>query len=244
MPPVLSPNGARERSRRPAPTAMSTKAKRPIWLVRVGRAHVRLWISVALRLAAMLVLPASPTTITRMLIGWDIGVMLYLVLVAAMMTGSSVTAIRRNAASQDEGALALLVLSVAAAVASLGAIFAELATIDSTNPSYGLYIALTIATVVLSWTFTHTIFALHYAHEFYGEHARQRCFRFPDDGQPDYWDFVYFAFVIGMTFQVSDVAVTQKSARRLVVAHGVLSFFFTTAIVALTVNIAANVIQR
>ena len=69
----------------------------------------------------------------------------------------------------------------------------------------------TIATVVLSWTFTHTIFALHYAHEFYGEHARQRGLKFPDDGQPDYWDFVYFSFVIGMTFQVSDVAVTHKS---------------------------------
>ena len=223
---------------------MSTKAKRPIWIVRVGMAHKRLFISGALGLAAIVALPASLTVITRMLIGWDIGVLIYLAAVTVMMSGSSVAAIRRNAAAQDEGALALLVLSVAAAIASLGAIFAELATIDRTNPSYGLYIALTIATVVLSWTFTHTIFALHYAHEFYGEHARQRCLRFPDDGQPDYWDFIYFAFVIGMTFQVSDVAVTHKSARRLVVAHGVLSFFFTTAIVALTVNIAANVIQR
>jgi uncharacterized membrane protein len=223
---------------------MSTKAKRPIWIVRVGRAHVRLWISVALGLAAMLALPASLTAITRILIGWDIGVLIYLVLVAAMMTGSSVTAIRGNAAAQDEGALAVLILTVAAATASLGAIFVELADIGRANPSYTLYVALTIVTVMLSWSFTHTIFALHYAHEFYGEHARQRCLRFPDDGQPDYWDFIYFAFVIGMTFQVSDVAVTHKSARRLVVAHGVLSFLFTTAIVALTVNIAANVIQR
>jgi uncharacterized membrane protein len=68
--------------------------------------------------------------------------------------------------------------------------------------------------------------------------------QFPEDDKPDYWDFVYFAFVIGMTFQVSDVAVTQKSIRRLVVAHGVLSFFFTTAFIAMTVNIAAGVIQK
>jgi uncharacterized membrane protein len=223
---------------------MSPRTTRPIWIVRIGRAHVRLWISGVLGLAAMFVLPASLTIITRMLIGWDIGVLLYLVLVAAMMTGSSVTAIRGNAAAQDEGALALLILTAAAALASLGAIFAELATLDRVNPHYGLYITLTIATVVLSWAFTHTIFALHYAHEFYGEHARQHCLRFPGDDRPDYWDFIYFAFVIGMTFQVSDVAVTHKSARRLVVAHGVMSFFFTTAIVALTVNIAANVIQR
>ena len=149
-----------------------------------------------------------------------------------------------NAAAQDEGAFAILILTVAAAIASLGAIFAELAAIERTDPHYGLYIALAIGTVVLSWSFIHTIFALHYAHEFYGERARKSGLKFPDDGQPDYWDFVYFSFVIGMTFQVSDVAVTHKSIRRMVVAHGALSFFFTTAIVAMTVNIAANVIQK
>jgi len=68
--------------------------------------------------------------------------------------------------------------------------------------------------------------------------------RFPEDNHPDYWDFIYFSFVIGMTFQVSDVAVTHKSVRRTVVAHGALSFLFVTAILAMTVNIAANVIQK
>ena len=86
--------------------------------------------------------------------------------------------------------------------------------------------ALAIGTVVLSWAFTHTIFALHYAHGFYGEHLRKSGLKFPGEGQPDYWDFIYFAFVIGMTFQVSDVAITNKSIRRTVVAHGALSFFF------------------
>ena len=104
--------------------------------------------------------------------------------------------------------------------------------------------ALAIGTVVLSWTFTHTIFALHYAHAFYGEHLRKSGLKFPDDDDPDYWDFVYFAFVIGMTFQVSDVAITHKSIRRLVVAHGALSFFFTAAIISVTVNIAASIIQK
>ena len=104
--------------------------------------------------------------------------------------------------------------------------------------------ALAIGTVVLSWCFTHTIFALHYAHGFYGENLRKSGLKFPGEGQPDYWDFVYFAFVIGMTFQVSDVAITHKSIRRTVVAHGALSFFFTAAIISVTVNIAANVIQK
>lgn len=222
---------------------MSSKAKRPTYLLRVGMAHKRLLISVLLGFVVMLVVPATP--ITRMLIGWDVGVLIYLVAAAVVMTRcSSVSEMQNNAAAQDEGGFAILILSIAAAVASLGAIFAELSTIERTSPSYGLYIALAIGTVVLSWAFTHTIFALHYAHAFYGEHLRKSGLRFPGDGQPDYWDFVYFAFVIGMTFQVSDVAITHKSIRRMVVAHGALSFFFTAAIISVTVNIAANVIQK
>jgi uncharacterized membrane protein len=222
---------------------MSSKAKRPTYLLRVGMAHKRLILSATIGVVVMLVVPAAP--ITRMLIGWDVGVLIYLVAAAVVMTRcSSVSEMQNNAAVQDEGGFAILILSIAAAVASLGAIFAELSTIERTSPSYGLYIALAIGTVVLSWAFTHTIFALHYAHAFYGEHLRKSGLTFPGDGQPDYWDFVYFAFVIGMTFQVSDVAITHKSIRRMVVAHGALSFFFTAAIISVTVNIAANVIQK
>jgi uncharacterized membrane protein len=222
---------------------MSMKAKRPTYLIRVGMAHKRLFISAALGIITALVLPAA--LITRMLIGWDAGVLIYLVAVAVLMTQcSSVSAMQSNAAAQDEGGVGILVLSVAAAIASLGAIFTELATIERTSPNYELYVTLAIGTVVLSWTFTQTIFALHYAHGFYGENLRKSGLKFPGEGQPDYWDFVYFAFVIGMTFQVSDVAVTHKSIRRMVVAHGVLSFFFTAAIISVTVNIAANVIQK
>lgn len=222
---------------------MSTTAKRPTYLIRVGMAHKRLFISAAIGLVTTLVLPAA--SITRMLIGWDVGVLIYLIAAAVVMTQcSSASAMQSNAAAQDEGGFAVLILSVAAAIVSLGAIFAELATIERTSPNYGLYVALAIGTVMLSWTFTQTIFALHYAHGFYGEHLRKSGLKFPGEGQPDYWDFVYFAFVIGMTFQVSDVAVTHKSMRRTVVAHGILSFFFTAAIISVTVNIAANVIQK
>jgi uncharacterized membrane protein len=223
---------------------MAKTDKRP-WIVRVALAHRRLGLSVALGIVSALVLPGPLTAISRALIGWDIGVFFYLVAVGMMMSRPGVAAIRRRAAIEDEGAFALLILTVAAAVASLGAIFAEMAVLDRADPNYALYVALAIVTVVLSWTFVHTIYALHYAHDYYGEGVRKAGLKFPgDDDQPDYWDFIYFAFVIGMTFQVSDVAVTHKSIRRMVVTHGVLSFFFTTAIVALTVNIAAGVIQR
>jgi uncharacterized membrane protein len=223
---------------------MAHTVRRP-WIIRVVLAHRRLGLSVTLGLITAFAVPGQPTAITRALIGWDVGVLFYLAAAAAMMSRASVAAIRRRAAIEDEGAFGLLVLTVAAAIASLGAIFAEMAVIDRTHPAYGLYVGLAIVTVVLSWTFVHTIYALHYAHDFYGEGIRKAGLKFPgNDDHPDYWDFMYFAFVIGMTFQVSDVAVTHKSIRRMVVIHGVLSFFFTTAIVALTVNIAAGIFQR
>ena len=225
---------------------MSTAAKRPTWIVRVGMAHKRLVISAVIGIATIFVLRLTDLTlVTRLLLGWDTGVAIYLVWAATVMARcSTVAQLKRNAAIQDEGGFAILLLTVGAAIASLGAIFAELAALERANPHYGLHVALAVATVVLSWTFTHTIFALHYTHDFYGEAERANGLKFPGNTHPDYWDFVYFAFVIGMTFQVSDVAVTNRSIRRLVVAHGALSFFFSTTIVALTVNIAAGLFQK
>jgi uncharacterized membrane protein len=223
---------------------MAAKTKRVPWIVRVVRARLRLAICTAIGVAVAVALPSGLTLDTRALLGWDTALLIYLVLVARVMARGSIAHIKRQAAAQDEGAVALLALTVAAAAASLGAIFAEFAAVERSNPHYGLYVALAIATVVLFWAFIHTIFALHYAHEFYGEHDRANGLKFPDNHTPDYWDFMYFAFVIGMTFQVSDVAITNKWIRRTVVIHGALAFFFTTAIVALTVNIAASVMQR
>ena len=148
-----------------------------------------------------------------MLIGWDMGVLVYLVAAAVMMSRCSSVAAdaRATPRRRTKAPSRILILTVAAALASLGAIFAELATVERSSPDYGLYIALAIGTVVLSWTFIHTIFALHYAHEFYGDGVRARAAcDFPGDDQPDYWDFVYFSFVIGMTFQVSDVRGHQQ----------------------------------
>ena len=142
---------------------------------------------------------------------------------------------------QDEGAIALLLLPVAAAIASLVAIFAELAAAKGAA-NYGWHAALAVTTIALSWTFIHTLFALHYAHDYYGEGNRANGLIFPGKDKPDYWDFAYFAFVVGMTFQVSDVQVSIRLIRRLVVMHGALSFVFNTAILAVTVNLATGAI--
>jgi len=175
------------------------------------------------------------------LVGWDVCVALYLVLVSHVMSSCGVEQIRERAAREDEGQKTILVLTVAAALASLGAIVAELGSSAGTaqRPAH---VGLAALTILLSWAFIHAIFALHYAHEFYDDTAGGGM-AFPGgEAEPDYWDFAYFSFVIGMTSQVSDVAVTSKQIRRTVAAHGVVSFVFNAALLALTVNIAASAI--
>jgi uncharacterized membrane protein len=208
------------------------------------RARPRLFISAGVGLAV--IAAAAVVTdwrlATRFLTGWDIALALYLGLAFHLMARSDVRHIRRHAAAQDEGQLAILTCTVAAALASLAAIFAVLGTSAVGGSRPRSHLVLAILTILLSWAFIHTIFALHYAHEFYDETAG-RGMAFPGgEPNPDYWDFVYFSFVIGMTSQVSDVAITSKLIRRTVTAHGVVSFLFNAALLALTVNIAASAI--
>jgi uncharacterized membrane protein len=207
------------------------KIRRLPWILRLMRARPRLSV----------LTNWSPTT--RLLIGWDIGVALYLALVFHMMRRSTIDHIRQRAADEDEGQLIILVLTVAAALASLAAIFAQLSGSAVANTGRRpIDLVLPALTILLSWAFIHTIFALHYAHEFYDDIASGGL-AFPgDDREPDYWDFVYFSFVIGMTSQVSDVGVTSKQIRRTVAAHGVVSFVFNVALLALTINLAASAI--
>jgi uncharacterized membrane protein len=207
--------------------------------VRIVRARPRLFVSAALGIALGLVLPAEWRVSTRILVGWDTSVAIYLVLAIAAMANADVARIRRRAVQLDEGRVAFLVLTAAAALASIGAIVAQLGDKEAAHEP--VHLSLAVATLVLSWTFTHLIFAQHYAHEFYIE-ARHESggLAFPGNEKPDYWDFLYFSIVIGMTSQVSDVAVTSKTIRRTVLAHGMVSFAFNAALLALTVNIAAS----
>jgi uncharacterized membrane protein len=211
--------------------------------IRVLRARPRLFISAVIGLAVVAISPADWRIATRLLAGWDVGVGLYLALALRMMAVEDVHHIRRRARLQDEGQFIILALTATAALASLGAIVALLGVAGASErqPSHLL---LAIVTILLSWAFTHIMFALHYAHEFYDENGGHGGgLLFPgNQPEPDYWDFVYFAFVVGMTSQVSDVAVTCRPIRHTVSAHGIISFIFNIAILALTVNIAASAI--
>jgi uncharacterized membrane protein len=208
--------------------------------VRVVYARPRTFLSIAIGVVAFLLLPASLRLVTRLLIGWDIFATLYLVLVYALVLRSGLVHIKRNAVLQDDGRFLILLVTALGAFASLAAIVFELGASHRSAP--GLILA--TVTIALSWAAVHTVFSLHYAHEYY-RGAKPGGLQFPNRDEhldADYWDFVYFSFVIGMTAQVSDVGITDKMIRRTATVHGIISFIFNTALLALMVNIAASAI--
>jgi uncharacterized membrane protein len=211
--------------------------------IRIIRARPRLFIAIAIGVAVAIVCPPDWRISTRLLVGWDVAVLLYLIMTLRVMAVEDVNHIRRRARLQDEGQFTILTLTAAAALASLGAIVALLGTSAGADRK-PTHLLLAILTIMLSWSFTHIIFALHYAHEYYDQNGgKGGGLIFPGPPtEPDYWDFVYFAFVIGMTSQVSDIAITCRPIRHTVSAHGIISFVFNVALLALTVNIAASAI--
>jgi len=184
-------------------------------------------------------MPADWRLINRILTGWDFGIAVYLLLAIELAMSTDTHHIRHRCKLYDEGRVAIPVLTVIAALASVGAIFLQL----SSAPVHHRFLSLAFAmgTILLSWSFIQVMFAFHYAHEFYAEHRRHTGgLGFPGNEPPDYWDFLYFAFVIGMTSQVSDVTVRSKFMRRTVTAHSLLSFIFNITLLALAINLAAS----
>jgi uncharacterized membrane protein len=226
-------------------------AKRPasqhfLSRLKIVRLHGRLFAAIGVGLVigiALLAVEMHPAT--RGLAGWDCGVLLYLTLIFSEARRGDIARLKRRAGEEDENAIALLLLTFIAAIASFAAVIVELAGArDAEGLRAALSVILAIGTILLSWFFVHTEFALHYAHEFYGEGRDKKIggLNFPSRNQPDYWDFLYFSLVIGMTSQVSDVSISSRTLRGVVSMHGVLSFFFNLVILALTVNMLSNLI--
>jgi uncharacterized membrane protein len=230
---------------------MATKKPSPLPIplhpmpIRIARLHARLLIAAAIGIIIIVVLPTDWRWPTRLLAGWDVGIAFYLVLTHTVIWRCDVAHLRRRASEQDEGAYAILLLSTAATLASLVAIVFELGGSKQAGNAYAVsHVLLAMTTIVLSWAFMHTIFSLHYAHEYYGERRDKKLggLNFPGDSEPNYSDFLYFSLVIGMTSQVSDVAITSKVIRQMAAMHGVLSFFFNLTVLALTVNMISNLL--
>ena len=214
-------------------------------LVRLVLARPRLLSSVAIGCATAFALPDSwaHQTVTRAIIGWNVGAMLYLLLALKMMFGSTHERMRARALMQDEGKTLVLILVITAALMCIGAIVAELAVVkDLKGQLRHAHAALAALTIATSWAFTQTMFALHYAHDYYACVIRGESggLDFPGDHLPDYGDFLYFASVIGTSGQTADVSLTSRKMRRTGTVHCVLAFCFNTTVLALTINIASG----
>ena len=214
-------------------------------LTRIIAGRPRLFIGLGLSiLAYFALLPVRPAA-TRMVIAWDIGTAVFLALSGQHFIGSDHSAIGADAARQEEGEWSIFALTLLGAVMSFVAIFLFSGAADR-KTHQAFYLGFVVATLALSWLMENVTFAYRYAHEYYSRaHGRdeiERGLDFPGDKNPDYWDFVYFAFVLGMTFQVSDTNITSKKFRRLATLHGLIGFLFNTTILALSVNIAASLL--
>jgi uncharacterized membrane protein len=182
--------------------------------------------------------------ITRMLIGWNGGVIVFLGFSFFYMLGADASCMKKRAIGHDEGRHIMLVLTVLAAVASVVGLAVELSTAKG-QLGGGWRVALAAGTVVLSWLFVQVAFAMHYAHVYFlaeeGSPQHQGGLDFGYGAEePDYWDFVHFAIVIGATSQTADIVFKSKEMRRVGTLHSLVAFGFNTAILATMINLAAN----
>ncbi|MEW9571048.1 DUF1345 domain-containing protein [Rhodanobacter sp. Si-c] len=202
-------------------------------------ARPRLSVSFAIFVVTGAVLMALGLRVaTAILLGFDLAAVVYLIALARLFNQSTPAHMRLQAKAQDTGRWGVLWSAVVLSGVVLVALGTELhAAKGGGLPALGVG----ALSVVLSWLFLNIMFALHYAHGFYGDFGEKHSgLEFPDTPKPDYWDFAYFAIVIGMTFQVSDVQISSRYLRRVALLHSVIAFFFNVFIIAITVNIVAG----
>lgn len=192
---------------------------------------------------AFAIVPGTVGLMTRSLMGWNVSVWLYLVLISVMMVRADHEKLRQVAVAQAGAAVTVLCIAIVAAIASLAGIAAELAQAKEIGARYALpHLMFAIATVAGSWALVPTLFALAYASQYY-EVAHGHGLKFPEASaafKPDYGDFLYFAFTIAVASQTADVSVTSQPMRRLVLLHSIMSFVFNAAVLAFTINVAAS----
>ena len=213
--------------------------------LRAARRRIRLMTSTVVMIVAFFAIPLDMHEATRALIAWNLGSGCFLVLIAVMFASSRHGGPRAHAAAEDENQWVLLLIAVFAGVAAIAAIIWELGPVkDMAGLRKAEHIGLVAATILTSWAFIHTMFALHYAGEYYapGAGGVRAGLRFPEEDAPGWGEFAYQAFVIGCACATADVNATSKAMRRACLVHGVVAFFFNTIILALTINIGAGFI--
>lgn len=184
-------------------------------------------------------------TLTPIMIGWNAMSLIYLFLEWWTFSKMSTKDIRRQASKQDPKRTVVFILILVSTLFSILAIISMIVAKDGGESETNWRIPAAIMAMVLSWIMVHTVFTLRYAHMYYADNDEVADdyvggLEFPDDSDPDYFDFAYFSFVLGMTFQVSDVEISSKQIRRLALLHGLLSFSFSTVIIGVVINVMSG----
>jgi uncharacterized membrane protein len=207
-------------------------------------AHHRFFAGVGVAALAFALTPWGLHWTTRVLTSWNAYSVCVLALAWVTLAYTKPDEVARTARLQDSGRTAIFVFVIVAACASVFAVAAELGTAKGLDPAhFGGHILLCVLTVLTSWFLVHTVFAIRYAHIYYEcgkDGKRLGGLNFPDEELPDYLDFAYFSFVIGMTSQVSDVSISSQRIRRLALLHGLISFGFNLSILGLCINIISG----
>jgi uncharacterized membrane protein len=231
---------------------MTTRAQRTriqrVWRVLTSRPHLS--AAALAGLIAWLALGVAPWPVpwsTRSILAWDVGGVWFIVSMLMFMRGKTMEDMRATVARQDEGQGMILGIVLIASIASLGSIAVELGLAKgATGWMLAFRTSLAMATVAISWFVVQLIFALHYGHEYYRRGGGSGCdaggLSFPGGEEPDYWDLVHFAVVIGVAAQTADVAFTSKRQRRSGTTHSLVAFVFNTGVLALTINLLAGLV--
>jgi uncharacterized membrane protein len=209
-------------------------------------AHHRLYISLVVCALVFLLIFHVYSAPTVILITWMSFALISILLMWITILSSHPREVQKIARLQDSSRAMIFGFAITASVISLLAVYFLLKSAKGHAVNVDRHILLAIAAVFVSWWLVHTVFTLRYAHMYYdtarddGTPKKGGGLQFPDETQPDYMDFVYFSFVIGMTFQVSDVEISSRRIRRLAWLHGLISFIFNTTIVALSINVISG----
>jgi uncharacterized membrane protein len=206
--------------------------------------HLRVWIALAVGIAAFFVAPAREPLVSRMLVGWDSGATFFLVAIYLWMRRFTPREICSHYIDEDPSEPLILVAVTATALLSLIAIIEPLVTLRHATHDQRIWgFALAAVTVVASWLLVPTMFTMHYADMFYSVSAENRPLHFPRTDMPAFWDFAYFSFTIAAACQTADVSTTDVSIRRVVILHEIVSFAFNVAILGFAINITAGLIS-
>ncbi len=205
----------------------------------------RLFICIAIAVIVYFVVQITNIDeLSHIMIGWNTFSLCMIVMswVSFFITDSR--QIREQAKVQDPSRTIIFIIIIISTLISFLAVLLLIISKDKSDNASSWRIAIAISGMLFSWFLIHTIFTLRYAHLYYGDHETKPNthaggLEFPDDSKPEYLDFAYYSFVLGMTFQVSDVQITSKRLRSLAMLHGLLSFVFNTIMIALTINLIA-----